>query len=250
MRPAQRAWRVVNGLGWDNFYGAWAQLVDVPVTQERPGTDPWSLTLPGRWQQAFETMPATTGLDTGDLILPLLALQFEERLTVLDFGGGTGVGLANIRRFTRIAPSRLCYVLVETPAMCAAVREGVAAQGGRVLDEVPQVLPAPLIVNASSSLQYVSDYRATLSQLARLEPAAMVISQTPVTAQATYARQVLNTPHKKMATWVFNRTEFVAELSSLGYRLVFSADHDLPLTHGHAPGPSAMASMVFFPGDA
>jgi hypothetical protein len=63
----------------------------------------------------------------------------------------------------------------------------------------------------------------------------------------TYASQILNTPHKKIATWVFNRTEFIADMCSLGYRLAFSVDHDLPLTHGNTPGSLGITSMVFVP---
>ncbi len=247
MRPAQRAWRVVLGLGWTNFYGAWPRLADVPVTEERDDTDPWAQTIAAGWRTNLEAASSVVGRDTGELILPLLATQISDPLTVLDFGGGTGVGLVNIRRFTRLDLSRLRYVLVETPAMCRAVRAEIEARGGEVSESIPDALPAPLLVNASSSLQYISDYRAVLSRLTRLAPKALVVSQTPVTEGPTYARQILNTPHKKMATWVFNRAEFVADLRSLGYGLAFSVDHDLPLTHHRAPGPSVMASMVFLP---
>jgi putative methyltransferase (TIGR04325 family) len=126
-------------------------------------------------------------------------------------------------------------------------RENLQARAGRVLEEIPDALPSPLIVNASSSLQYLSDYLAVLSRLTRLRPQILIVSQTPVSDHPTYARQILNTPHKKMATSVFNRAEFVADLRSFGYRLAFSVDHDPPLTHGSSPAPSVMASMVFLP---
>lgn len=247
MQPARRFWRLANGLGWHNFYGAWPRLVDVPVTKENDGTDPWSQTIAARWRENLSADAAPICDDTGQLILPLLASRFTGPLTILDFGGGAGVGFANIRRFSRLDRSRLLYVLVETPAMCRTVRDEIEARGGKAVDKIPDTLPSPLIVNASSSLQYISDYRAVLSSLARLTPEIFIVSQTPMSDCPTYARQVLNTPHKKMATWVFNRAEFAADMRSLGYRPIFSVDHDLPLTHGRAPGPSVMASMVFVP---
>jgi putative methyltransferase (TIGR04325 family) len=183
---------------------------------------------------------------TGKLILPLLVSQFAGPLTVLDFGGGPGTGLANILRYAHgLDPSRIFYVLVETPAMCRAVRGEIEAHSGRVVEEIPDALPGSLIVHAGSSLQYVADYQATLSRLASLKPDLFVLAQTPVSGCATYARQVLSTPHQKLASWVFNRLELIAGLDVRGYRLIFSVDHDLPLTHRNAPGPSVMASMVF-----
>jgi putative methyltransferase (TIGR04325 family) len=165
---------------------------------------------------------------------------------VLDFGGGPGTGLANILRYARgIDLSRLLYVLVETPAMCRAVRSEIEAHCGRVSEDIPDALVGPLIVHAGSSLQYVSDYQTILSRLAALRPDLFIVSQTPVSGCPTYARQVLSAPHRKLASWVFNRSEFVAAMDARGYRLTFSVDHDLPLTHKNAPGPSFMASFVF-----
>jgi putative methyltransferase (TIGR04325 family) len=245
MQPARRLWRLANGLGWHNFYGSWPRLVDVPVTKEESDNDPWAQTIATKWRQNLSATPGPICDDTGQLILPLLASQFSGSLTVLDFGGGAGVGLANIRRFARLECSRLNYVLVETPAMCRIVHDEIVAHGGSVVDTIPDALASPLIVNASSSLQYISDYGAVLSRLARLVPQIFIVSQTPVSDCPTYARQILNTPGRKMATWVFNRVELATEMQSLGYRLAFSVDHDLPLTHGKAPGPSVLASMVF-----
>lgn len=247
LRPAQRAWRRLHGLGWTNFHGSWPGLADVPVTRGMDDTDPWAQTIRAQWRENLEAAAATAGGDASDLMLPLLALQFTGPLTVLDFGGGPGVGLVNIRRFTRLEPSRLRYVLVETPAMCRAVRNEIETRGGQAMEDIPDAVPSPLIVNAGSSLQYVADYRDALSRLTRLAPNAVIVSQTPMSERPTYARQVLNTPHEKLAAWVFNRAEFTADMRSCGYRLAFSADHDLPLTHGQAPGPSIMASMVFLP---
>jgi putative methyltransferase (TIGR04325 family) len=247
MQPARRLWRLANGLGWHNFYGSWPRLADVPVTKENDDDDPWAQTIAAKWRENLAAAPVPISDDTGQLILPLLASQFSGSLTVLDFGGGAGVGLANIQRFARLDRSNVHYVLVETPAMCRTVRDEIEARGGRVVEEIPDAVPSPLIVNAGSSLQYISDYRAVLSRLTRLTPQILIVSQTPVSDRPTYARQILNTPHRKMATWVFNRQELIADLRSLGYRLAFSVDHDLPLTHGKAPGPSVMASMVLLP---
>ncbi len=250
LRSVQKLWRRARGLGSHNFAGSWPILADVPVTRKADDDDPWAQTIGTAWRENLKPgdIAGPTIDDTGKLILPLLASQFTDPLTVLDFGGGPGTGLANILRYARgVDLSRLSYVLVETPAMCRAVRSEIEARSGTAVEDIPDVLPSPLIVHAGSSLQYVSDYQATLSRLTALKPVFFIVSQTPVTDGSTYARQVLNTPHRKLATWVFNRSEFIAGIEVRGYRLTFSVDHDLPLTHKNAPGPSVMASMVFSP---
>lgn len=246
-RPAQRLWRRMHGLGWNNFEGSWPTLADVPSTPRTNHDDPWAQTLPAGWRENLDAPARPTVDENGKLILPLLVSQFSELVTVLDFGGGPAAGLANIFQYTRQRPLRVSYILVETPAMCRAVRGEIERRSGKVVEEIPDILPQPSIVNASSSLQYILDYRRTLARLARLAPKFFVVSNTPFTNCPTFARQVLNTPHRKIASWVFNRREFVAEMKALGYRPIFCVDHDLPLTHGHAPGPSIIGSIVFCP---
>jgi len=247
LRPARKTWRVAHGLGWHNLYGSWPTLADVPVTGSTDSDDPWAQTIATGWQENLKAGTGPICDDTGTLILPLLASQFAGPLTVLDFGGGAGVGLANILKFARFDLSRLLYVLVETPAMCRAVRSQIETHSGVVSESIPDALNKPLIVNASSSIQYIPDYGTALSRLARLAPEFIIVSQTPLTEGSTCACQVLNTPRRKIASWVFNRSEFVDELGALGYRLVFSVDHALPLTYGKAVAPWAIASMVFAP---
>lgn len=136
-----RVWHRMRGLGWYNFEGSWNTLADVPVTP-RTG-DPRAATL-----------PKTTRIlrhDVGPAILPLFASQMVGPFTVLDFGGGNGVGLTSILESANsVNPSNLTYIVVETPAVARAVRAGIEAKDERPLDEIPASLPHPLIVNAES----------------------------------------------------------------------------------------------------
>ena len=115
----------------------------------------------------------------------------------------------------------------------------------QIVENIPAALDSPCIVNMSSSLLYISDYRALLGSLANLAPQFFIVSLTPLTDGPTYARMQLNIPHKKIACWVFNRGDFILEMETLGYRIIFTIDHDLPFTHKNSPGPSSFASMVF-----
>ena len=249
-RAAQRLWRRAHGLGWHNFEGSWRTLAEVPAASNDPCAhdDPWAQTIGSGWLANLKDCDGASPIsdNTGRLILPLLVAQFTGRLTVLDFGGGPGSGLANILKFARgLGLSNLYYVLVETPAMCRLVRAEIEALGGAAVEEIPGDLPRPLIVHAGSSLQYFSDYEETIRRLTHLTPDYFIVSNTPMSDCPTYARQVLNAPWRKIAAWVFNRADFIAAMEKRNYRLTFSVDHDQPLTHKKAPGPSAMASIVF-----
>jgi putative methyltransferase (TIGR04325 family) len=233
---ALRVWHRMRGLGWYNYEGSWNTLADVPVTP-RTG-DPWAATLPKtRRLLRHDVSPA---------ILPLLASQMVGPFTVLDFGGGNGVGLTSILETANsVNPSNLTYILVETPAVTRAVRASIEAKGGRSLDEIPASLSHPLIVNAESVLQAIPDYQSALDRLTALRPELLLITNTPFSDNPTYARRSHNLPHVTLGHWVFNRGDFVAEIEKRGYRLIFSAYHDPKLTHKNAPGPSVAGSLVF-----
>ncbi len=246
-RQAGKAWRRAHGLGWHNFYGRWPTLADVPISDETSGSDPWAQTIVAGWRENIKTSAAPGHDDLRNLILPLLASGFGGRLTVLDFGGGPGIGLGNILKFARLDSSRLSYVLVETPAMCRIIRGEIETYSGKVVEQIPDTLEKPLIVNAGSALQYVLDYKSALARLARLDPDIFIVSETPMSDHPTYACQILNTPHRKMATWVFNRAEFVDEMKKLGFSLSFAVARTHQLTHKNGPGPFALLNIVFRP---
>jgi putative methyltransferase (TIGR04325 family) len=113
-----------------------------------------------------------------------------------------------------------------------------------VVEEIPPSLSNPLIVHASSSIQYVSDYRAALSRFFGLAPEIFIIAHAPVTDAPTFAQEQRNHPHRTIARWVFNRNDLISEIEQGGYRLAFIFDHQLPVTHKNS-SPSNDVSMVF-----
>jgi putative methyltransferase (TIGR04325 family) len=181
------------------------------------------------------------------LILPLVVSQFiDESLTVLDFGGGATTGLFCILdQVTGLDLSRLSYVLVETPAMCRAVRAGIVPVlpplAVKIVEDIPASLAGPLIVNIGGSIQYIPAYRETLARLAGLSPQFIIVAQTPMTDGPTSSWQQVH-PYGQIAARMFNRSEFLAEMRSLGYACIFMVDHN---AGPHGEGPTFRSSMVF-----
>jgi putative methyltransferase (TIGR04325 family) len=200
------------------------------------------------------------GDNAGRLILPLVFSQLlygtRGTVTILDFGGGAAEGLKMIfEHVPNVDLPRCNYILVETPAMCGAIRDRLAAiqkerfGSGSFIearDTIPASLPHPLIIHASSSLQYISDYRDLLSRLLALAPEIFVVAHTPVSDAQTYACQQTNIPHRKLARWVFNRGQLISEIEKAGYRLALTFDHEVLITYKKAPGPETDVSMIFY----
>lgn len=210
------------------------------------------------WLQNAGSPKAKERVDqTGrQLILPLVILQFiEGPLTVLDVGGSGCFGLTQILdNVPRLDLKTFRYINVDTSATCRFIREPVdailKAKFGTssfvtITEDIPEiVLNAPLVVNVASSLQYMPDYHALLSQLGRLAPEIFIVSFAPVSDQPTYACQQVIHGHLT-ACRVFNRAELNARMERLGLRLEFTVNHVIPLTFKDTPGPFNFASMVF-----
>ena len=149
---------------------------------------------------------------------------------------------------------RFNYTLVETAALSRAIKRRIepillerfkTASFVEIASEVPSTRENWNIVNASSVIQYISDWRSAVAQLAALNPDYFIIGLTPFTDAPIYARQQLNIPHRRVATWVFNRREFLSVMRDLGYGPVFEADHDVAVTYANAPAKSVFSSVVF-----
>ena len=185
---------------------------------------------------------------SGQLILPLVVSQLSDKpLTVLDFGGGAAAGLFSILdQVPNLDLAKLSYVLVETPAMCRAVRERIVPvlppMPVTIVEEIPASLAGPSIVSIGSAIQYIPAYRETLARLARLSPQLIIVSQTPMTDGPTSTWEQLH-PYGKIEARILNRGEFIADMKSLGYACIFKTAYNVPVKD--EGGPAFRTHMVF-----
>lgn len=240
-QAGQRIWRPIHGLSSYDFEGPYPTLADVP----RPANRLSDAELAAQAVERARFMRPQRSLDdhAGRTILPLV-VSLIRPATVIDFGGDVCVGLSCIKAYCPPdVVNALSYVLIETSVMCAALRGRIA--GVTIAEDIPapDKVASPVVVNASSSLQYVNDWRETLKHLAALKPKVFIVSLTPFTEEPTYALQQTNSPHQRLACWVFNRAELVPATAQLDYRQAFAVEHDLPVTHKDAP--AVFGSIVF-----
>lgn len=247
-RPLLSLWHSMRGIGAYTYEGSYPSLEAVPVRNHRHHDEQAAKgTAEVALQRLNGKASSSSGEDDGRWILPLLVSQFAgQRLTILDFGGGSLTGwdrlVGHLPNFDR---SQLKYVLVETEAVAGALQRAILHPQFVIENHVPESLDTPLIVCASAVLQYISNYSEMFRRFAKLAPEYIIISLTPVSDLPTYARMQCNNPHSRYGSLVFNRLEISSLLGGLGYPLSFTMDHSYPTTHKDAPGPSQYSSMVF-----
>lgn len=255
LRPAQMAWRRARGLGAHTFEGCYPTIADVPCGEGRYDDDAFAEAMATPVEQLRRPDPHRTFENEGRSILPLIVGQLRKQaIGVLDFGGGPCTGLRLVAdQVPGLDLERFTYTLVETVALCKAIKRRIkpillerfkTASFVDIVSEIPSARRDWNIVNASSVIQYISDWRSAVAQLAALSPDYFIIGLTPFTDAPTYARQQLNVPHRRLATWVFNRDEFLSAMGDLGYWPIFEAEHDVAVTCANAPAKSVFSSIV------
>ena len=256
LRPMQKLWRAAQGRGFHTFDGCYSNLMDVPGTDSYDDDEFAMASAAFSLEQQKSAATPKNKLDkVGRLFLPLIASQFTGKsFTILDFGGGAAGGLFDVADYMAAGfeLSKLSYVLVETPAMCRAVRDKIAPyvrerfgnlSSMQVAEEIPMSVASPLIVNCGGAIQYVPAYRETLARLASLSPEFFIISGAPMIEEATCACR--HNMYKTVPAWKFNRAEFVEGMQGLGYACIVMVDYETA-SHTHKNGPvSSNVGVVF-----
>lgn len=184
-------------------------------------------------QTALRARRTEPSLPAGErALLPLLAASVAARrgkVSILDFGGGMGIGYVDILRALR-APAEVRYVVVETDEVSA---EGGAIFGGdKSISFVSRVLDAGrdfAIVHVNSALQYIEDYRGLVRQLAGVGAEFVLFVNMSAGKIPTYATAQLNVPGSVLAYWFLNLDEVIALLREEGYALVMETSADRQL---------------------
>lgn len=150
----------------------------------------------------------------------------DRPVRVLDFGGGMGIGFANVRRCIG-AETPVEYLIVDNQQSCE--------RGGRLLkdfasvkfmSELPGEISAFDVVVLSGVLQFVEDYEGLLGLLANFAPSYLLFTFVPAGEIPTFASAQLNLPGSVLPVWFFNLKELVQKIEAHGFSLVFKSVHD------------------------
>jgi putative methyltransferase (TIGR04325 family) len=164
--------------------------------------------------------------------------SLDRPVRVLDFGGGMGIGAANVRRCIS-EEIRVDYLIVDNEASCERGRRLLRDFASvKFMPELPRDIGEVEVVVLSSVLQFVEKYEELLAQLAGFAPSFWLFTFVPAGDIPTFASAQLNVPGSVLPVWFFNLRELIEKVEALGYRLIFKSALDrvfdmsnFPLTH-------------------
>lgn len=152
-------------------------------------------------------------------LLPMavaMILCQEERVIILDFGGGLGIGFMTLAESIPMDLCRVGYTIVEGPQ--------VSALGARTLGNMVSytaTLPTTgeySLIHAASSLQYIEDWQGLLQQLTALEARYILLSDVSAGHIKTFAT-LQNYYGCLIPHWFLNLDELMEVFSKHGYTL-------------------------------
>jgi putative methyltransferase (TIGR04325 family) len=225
---------------WEGIYQNYR---DVPVSGEGFDSAYWITGM----RAGTEAVLREDSSGAGEYaLLPFLASLVsskQDRLTILDFGGGMGAEYVYlIRSLPQGLP--LQYYVVEGRKVCEAGTELFSGDNRiRFCVSLPKDLPHVDIVYLRSALQYIEDYRGLLRQLAGLRPQFILFVDLVAGENPTYATAQRNVPGSVIPYWFFHGREICTLMAGLEYELIFQGlqerhydQSNFPETHrlGHA----------------
>lgn len=162
---------------------------------------------------------------------PLLAAVVNldrDPLSVLDVGGGLGIGYAYLRASApRLKTVR--YHIVEVPEISQAGSElfrgnaEITFQNQLPRDEATGEFD---LVQLCSSLQYFEDFESVVAHVSSCRARFVYLLKTPVGNFPTFATAQYNLPGSVVPVWFFNYQELVQLFADSGYCLVYEGTHD------------------------
>lgn len=212
---------------WDGIYDRFDQ---VPVLGQGFASAEW-LNDMERY-----TRSAVMAIDNGAAIpenvpqyhalLASLIASSDGPVRVLDFGGGMGIGFANVRRCTSDGLT-LDYLVVDNDESCARGRQLLKEfPSVRFATKLPEESTGVDIMVLSGVLQFVADYQDVLTTLAKHQPSLWLFTFLPAGDIPTFASAQRNVPGSILPVWFFNLEELKTKIEALGYRLVFKSALD------------------------
>jgi len=156
-------------------------------------------------------------------LLPLtvaMMLGANEKIKILDFGGGLGIGYMTLVESIPDDLKRVEYTIAEVPEVC---QNGMDFHAGKVI--YTPVIPATgkfNLVHAASSFQYVEHWREQLEKFAAFEPEYMLLSDVFAGSIKSYVT-LQNYYDSRIPHWFLNLQELLEIFEHHGYRLAMKS---------------------------
>ena len=165
-------------------------------------------------------------LNEENILLPMVSafiMKKEKSLSVLDLGGGMGIGYISLLGCIENL-AQLRYLVIETPGMCAGGRQ-LFRDDKRIqfMSDFPDELPPIDIVFVNSALQYFENYFEVLTKLSGYNPEYFLFVKFSAGNVPTFVSAQRNLQGTNSAYWFLNIKEIIEKMTSLGYSLEYKS---------------------------
>lgn len=209
---------------WDGVYSSFAE-----ISKEGKGfeSDRWVNSIEETFfDQKEKISKGECVVSYNNSLLPIVtSLLYHEKnsISILDFGGGIGLTYEQVLN-SDSSLINIDYVVVEGKKICDKGKV-IFKNDSRIvfLNALPDYEHEFDIVNISSSLHYVQNWKDVLLSLSRYEPKYFVITDLPAGKIDTFAT-IQNYYDSKIPCWFFSIDEINNFFYSLGYKLISSSN--------------------------
>jgi putative methyltransferase (TIGR04325 family) len=162
--------------------------------------------IPAFHKQRSTLLPLTVAMILGD----------KERVNILDFGGGLGIGYMTLLESIPDDLERIVYTIVEVPEVC---QSGMELHGGEVMytSDLPTTVKFNL-VHAASSFQYIEHWQDLVAKFAALKPDYILLSDVFAGSIKSYVT-LQNYYESRIPHWFLNLNKLLDHFDNYGYRL-------------------------------
>lgn len=147
-----------------------------------------------------------------------MMLDMWQRVRVLDFGGGLGIGYMTLVESLGGDVDRVDYAIVEVPEICEL---GSTMLNVQYLASLPSKDGCDLL-HAASSIQYVDNWRDLVKAFSSLQPKYILLSDVFAGSINTFAT-LQNYYESKIPHWFLNLDELLKAFADHGYRLAMKS---------------------------
>jgi putative methyltransferase (TIGR04325 family) len=212
---------------WDGVYQHYR---DVPTSGPGYSGGPWleSTRVYTEWAiaEAKRQRMIPVGVTGYHSLMALLVAMLDQArrpVRVLDFGGGMGVGYAQLLSSLNDAID-IEYHVLDNPESCA-IGTDLFRHDARIRfhHTLPEQLGRLDVLYMSGVIQFVEEYRGLIDRLINYHPAYVLYAYVPGGEIPTFATRQLNVRGSVIASWFIDSRELIDLMDRNQYSLLFKA---------------------------
>ena len=151
-------------------------------------------------------------------VVAMILSQIGGNLSILDFGGGLGIGYMTLIESLATNKENLSYTIMEVPEVCAIGQELFPEEEVQYTDGFPANDSFSLI-HSASALQYVENWKDILKRFAEYKSEFILLSDVFAGNNPSFVT-LQNYYDSKIRHWFLNFDELIETLRAVGYELV------------------------------